>query len=68
MRISLVLTATVIGMACGGLAAGYIFDATGSYRLAFLHGFVWNCLNLALVSWLFLLPRLQRRRQEAIAN
>lgn len=67
MRISLVLMATVLGMACGGLAAGYIFDATGSYRLAFLHGFFWNCVNLALVSWLILLPRLRQRRQEAIA-
>ncbi|MBX3568682.1 MAG: MFS transporter [Rhizobiaceae bacterium] len=66
-RISLVLTATVLGMACGGLAAGYIFDATGSYRLAFLHGFLWNCVNLALVSWLVLLPRLRRRRSRAIA-
>jgi MFS family permease len=64
VRIGLVvLTATVFGMACGGLAAGFIFDATGSYRLAFLHGFFWNCVNLALVIWLMLLPRLRRRRQ-----
>lgn len=67
IRISLVLMATVLGMACGGLAAGYIFDATGSYRLAFLHGFLWNCVNLALVSWLILWPRL-RRRQQALAT
>jgi len=67
VRISLVLMATVLGMACGGLAAGYIFDATGSYRLAFLHGFLWNCVNLALVSWLILWPRL-RRRQQAMAT
>jgi MFS family permease len=66
IRISLVLMATVLGMACGGLAAGYIFDATGSYRLAFLHGFLWNCVNLALVSWLILWPRL-RRRSQAVA-
>jgi MFS family permease len=65
IRISLVLMATVLGMACGGLAAGYIFDATGSYRLAFLHGFLWNCVNLALVSWLILWPRLRRRSQAA---
>jgi MFS family permease len=65
-RISLVLMATVLGMACGGLAAGYIYDATGSYRLAFLHGFLWNCVNLALVSWLIVWPRLQRRRQAAM--
>jgi len=67
VRISLVLTATVLGMAVGGLAAGYIYDATGSYRLAFLHGFLWNCVNLALVSWLLLLPWLRRRRRVVIA-
>jgi len=67
VRISMVLTATVLGMAVGGLAAGYIYDATGSYRLAFMHGFLWNCVNLALVSWLLLLPWLRRRRQQAIA-
>jgi MFS family permease len=65
IRISLVLMATVLGMACGGLAAGYIFDATGSYRLAFLHGLLWNGVNLALVSWLILWPRLRRRSQAA---
>ncbi|MXN49378.1 MFS transporter [Shinella kummerowiae] len=67
VRISLVLMATVLGMACGGLAAGYIFDATGSYRLAFLHGFFWNCVNLVLVSWLVLWPKLRRQRQAAPA-
>ncbi len=61
VRISLVLMATVLGMACGGLAAGAIFDATGSYRLAFLHGFLWNCINLALVSWLILWPKMRGR-------
>jgi MFS family permease len=63
IRISLVLMATVLGMACGGLAAGYIFDATGSYRLAFLHGLLWNVVNLALVTWLILWPKLRRRSQ-----
>ena len=66
IRISLVLMATVLGMACGGLAAGYIFDATGSYQLAFLHGFLWNCVNLVLVSWLIVWPNLRRRRQFAV--
>lgn len=68
IRISLVLMATVLGMACGGLAAGYIFDATGSYRLAFLHGFLWNVVNLSLVSWLILWPKLRQRRQVATAS
>nr|WP_298100167.1 MFS transporter [uncultured Shinella sp.] len=67
IRISLVLMATVLGMACGGLAAGYIYDATGSYRLAFLHGFFWNCVNLIFVGWLILWPRLRRRRREVLA-
>ncbi len=68
IRISLVLMATVLGMACGGLAAGYIFDATGSYRLAFLHGFLWNIVNLILVSWLIFGPKLRQWRREAIAS
>lgn len=68
IRISLVLMATVLGMACGGLAAGYIFDATGSYRLAFLHGFLWNVVNLSLVSWLIFLPRLRQWKRGAAAR
>ncbi len=68
VRISLVLMATVLGMACGGLAAGYIFDATGSYRLAFLHGLLWNVVNLSLVTWLILWPKLRQRRQVATAG
>ena len=60
-RIGLVLMATVLGMACGGLISGLIFDASGSYRLAFLHGFLWNCVNLALVCWLILRPKLKGR-------
>ncbi|WP_413988665.1 MFS transporter [Labrys okinawensis] len=66
-RIGLVLMATVLGMACGGLLSGMIYDASGSYRLAFLHGFLWNCVNLALVSWLILWPRLKQRQRAALA-
>jgi MFS family permease len=55
-RIGLVLMATVLGMAAGGLASGFIYDATGSYRAAFLQGFVWNLVNLAIVCWLLLRP------------
>jgi MFS family permease len=51
-RISLVLTATVLGMALGGWLSGEIFDYTGSYRAAFLHGIAWNLLNLAIAVWL----------------
>jgi MFS family permease len=56
-RIALVMMATVLGMAAGGLASGLIYDATSSYRLAFLHGLAWNVLNLAIVAWLILRPR-----------
>jgi hypothetical protein len=63
-----VLMATVLGMACGGLMSGLIFDASGSYRLAFLHGFLWNCVNLALVSWLILWPKVRQRRRMALAG
>jgi MFS family permease len=51
-RISLVLTATVVGMALGGWLSGEIFDLTGSYRAAFLHGIAWNLLNMSIAFWL----------------
>jgi MFS family permease len=56
-RISLVLTATVLGMALGGWISGEIFDRTGSYTMAFVHGIAWNLLNMAIAFWL-----LQRSR------
>ena len=54
LRISLVLTATVIGMALGGWMSGVIFDFTGSYDMAFLNGIAWNVLNMAIALWLLL--------------
>jgi MFS family permease len=59
-RISLVLMATVAGMALGGWMSGAIYDLTGSYRAAFLNGIAWNLLNMAIAFWLLLgrlLPR-----------
>jgi MFS family permease len=53
-RISLVLTATVLGMALGGWLSGEIFDRTGSYQAAFLHGIAWNVLNMAIAFWLLM--------------
>ena len=43
---------SVVGMALGGWGSGAIFDLTGSYSAAFLHGFLWNVLNAAIVLWL----------------
>src|SRR5215208_1349400 len=51
-RISLVMTATVLGMALGGWMSGKIFDLTSSYQAAFLNGILWNLLNLAIAIWL----------------
>jgi MFS family permease len=51
-RIGVVLFATLVGMAMGGWSAGRIFDLTGSYQAAFLHGILWNLLNGTIVLWL----------------
>ena len=56
IRIGIVLMATLFGMALGGWMSGVIFDHTGSYRLAFLNGLMWNAINAAIVLWLMLRP------------
>jgi MFS family permease len=63
-RISLVLTATVLGMALGGWLSGEIYDWTGSYRAAFLNGIAWNLLNMGIAVWLLM----GRRRRPAFAT
>ena len=45
-----------IGMALGGWMSGVIFDHTGSYRVAFLNGLIWNLVNAVIVLWLMLRP------------
>ena len=49
LRVGLVLSATIAGMAFGGWLSGEIFDITLSYEAAFWYGFSWNLLNLAIV-------------------
>ena len=56
-RIGLVMMATMLGMAFGGWISGLIYDLSGSYRMAFLNGLIWNLVNLALAAWLFASPR-----------
>jgi MFS family permease len=51
-RISVVLMATVAGMALGGWLSGFIFDFSGSYDLAFAHAIAWNLINLLIAGWL----------------
>jgi MFS family permease len=53
-RVSLVLMATVVGMAAGGWMSGAIYDLTGSYQAAFLNGIAWNLVNLGVALWLLL--------------
>ena len=59
-RISMVLTATVFGMALGGWLSGEIYDLTGSYTAAFVHGIAWNLLNLGLALWVLHVRRPSR--------
>jgi MFS family permease len=61
-RVGFVITATIMGMAAGGLASGYIFDLSGSYRMAFLNGLAWNLVNITLIGWLYAGPRLRQRQ------
>jgi MFS family permease len=67
VRVSLVLMATVIGMAIGGWMSGAIFDWTGSYGAAFLNGIAWNLLNMAIAFWL-LMGGFRGRRRLAVGN
>ena len=47
-RVGIVIMVSVAGMAFGGWVSGLIFDATGSYRAAFLNGVAWNALNIGI--------------------
>ena len=58
-RVGLVIASTIIGMALGGWLSGWIFDATGSYMMAFANGIAWNLLNIVIM--VALLRRSMRR-------
>lgn len=62
-RIGFVIMATIVGMAVGGWASGWIYDLTGSYQAAFINGIAWNFLNIAIL--LFILTRTPRRNMAA---
>lgn len=57
-KLGIIILATLVGMALGGYLSGVIFDFTGSYDAAFMHGIAWNLVNLAIVA--FLLHRKNR--------
>ena len=56
-RIGAVIMATILGMALGGWGSGALYDLTGGYTAAFVHGIVWNLLNVAIALWLLRQPR-----------
>jgi MFS family permease len=64
-RVGFVLMMTIAGMALGGWLSGWIYDATGSYQLAFVNGIVWNGMNIAIM--VFLLMRSRPREPRAVA-
>ncbi len=57
LRVSLVLSSTLAGMALGGWLSGVIFDATASYQMAVVHGILWSLLNISIAAWLLLRTR-----------
>ena len=65
-RVGFVMMMTILGMALGGWMSGWIYDATGSYQMAFLNGIGWNMLNIAIMLMLLVRTR-PRRRTGAIA-
>ncbi|RBI77557.1 MFS transporter [Roseovarius sp. TE539] len=62
-RVGFVLMATIFGMAIGGWMSGWIYDVTGSYRMAFINGIAWNFLNIGIM--VLILLRTTRRHLAA---
>lgn len=56
-RVGFVMMATIAGMALGGWMSGWIYDVTGSYRMAFLNGIAWNILNIGIVMLILMRTR-----------
>jgi MFS family permease len=56
-RVGIVIFASVLGMSFGGWFSGVIFDSTGSYAAAFVNGFAWNALNIAIMVGLLIRAR-----------
>lgn len=59
-KVGLVVMATIFGMALGGWMSGWIYDVTGSYRIAFWNGILWNFMNIGIV----LLLRIRSNRSD----
>lgn len=59
-RVGFVIMATIVGMGLGGWMSGWIYDLTGSYRMAFLNGIAWNFLNIGIIAMLLFKSRARR--------
>ena len=56
-RLGVILLFGTLGMALGGWLAGWIFDSTGGYMLAFLAGAAFNVTNVVIVAGLIIRTR-----------
>lgn len=56
-RVGFVIMTTIFGMAIGGWMAGWIYDMSGSYFLAFVNGIAWNLLNVGIMLMILLRTR-----------
>lgn len=56
-RVGFVLMMTILGMALGGWMSGWIYDVTGSYRVAFLNGIAWNAIPIVIMLMLVMRTR-----------
>ncbi|MEE2995525.1 MAG: MFS transporter [Pseudomonadota bacterium] len=59
-RVGFLIMMTIVGMAFGGWFSGWIFDATGSYQAAFMHGIVWNILHVGIMVMILLRSKTPR--------
>tara|TARA_B100000686_G_C16728607_1_gene939245 strand:- start:490 stop:1695 length:1206 start_codon:yes stop_codon:yes gene_type:complete len=48
-RVGFLIMMTIFGMGFGGWSSGWIYDISGSYQAAFLHGIGWNVVNFGIV-------------------
>jgi MFS family permease len=56
-KVGLVIMATIVGMALGGWVSGWIYDMTGSYRLAFINGIAFNAVNVGVMALILIRSR-----------
>ena len=67
-RVGFIMMATILGMALGGWLSGLTYDLSGSYKLAFVNGIIWNSANIAVIIWLILRTRTEMSGSEPAKN